>query len=272
MRLLNIFNNNTLFVSFMITIIILSTVFNIHSIHKFKLIKKKISPDYIKLQLWIINLVFTFIAMPYFILKEINLLNLFWCNFFYMLSDSIMFVYNNLLILMALDRYFFICSKVDFSSKEIHATFYALTFLIASTSLVRLLQESCYINEMAAIWTSCNCKTVSNILIQIYNDYFIILVISINMIITFLIYIRIILYVRHKQEKLQTYLPIKLLNFKHDLNKAVDRSDQVNPVSEEKCSKVKKSHMKLFKNTKHWKIMIVFIKVFYFYFSFNQSI
>jgi len=259
MEFLFLLNNNIVFISFMISIMLLSIVFNAHSILKFKMLKKKISPDYIKLQLWIINLVFTLIAMPYFILKELNVLNLFWCNLFYMISDSIMFVYNNLLILMALDRYFFICTKKNFSSNEMFTAFYSCTFLVASTSLVRMFQESCYVNEMAAIFSNCNQQTVSNIIIKIYNDYFIITVVSINMMLTFLIYIRIIVYVRHKQDKIQNYLPIKLLDFKNDLNKA--HPAQINMISEVQCSNVKKGHMKLFKNTKHWTIMTIFIKV-----------
>ena len=95
MKSQSIFNNDILFVCFMISIMLLASVFNVYSIYKFKITKKKISADYIKFQLWIINLVFTFIAIPYFIFKELYCLDLFWCNLFYTVTDAIMFIYNN---------------------------------------------------------------------------------------------------------------------------------------------------------------------------------
>ena len=134
-----------LFILILSSIFLFSTIFNIFSIYKFIIVKKKISPDYIKLQLWIINLVFTFVAIPYYILKELDFfkLRLFECKLFYSMTDFIMFVYNNLLILMAIDRYIFICTRISFSLKQTLISFYVITFIIASTSFTRLFQNDC---------------------------------------------------------------------------------------------------------------------------------
>lgn len=242
-----ILNNNLIFIFTLVSIIALSTIFNTFSIYKFKIIKKKISLDYIKLQLWIINLVFTFIAIPYFIFKELDYFKskIFECKLLYAATDFIMFVYNNLLILIAIDRYLFICTRLNLKLDQIFIPFYTITLAIASTSMIRLFQNSC----------SNSILSEESSLINLYN-YFIIIIMSINMILTFLIYIKIIIFVYKKEAKVKNHIQMKLVDFKQNLNKS-NGNKQLNTI----ISIQKKTYIKMFKNTKHWTIMIVFIKV-----------
>jgi hypothetical protein len=249
--LIEILNNNYLFISIMLAIIVLSTVFNMFSIYKFTQIKKRISPDYIKLQLWIINLVFTIVAIPYFMLKELNYFEsrIFECKLLYTITDFIMFVYNNLLTLMAVDRYIFICTHMSQKLNQILIPFYSITFIIASTSVIRLFQNDCSLSILK--------KSQESFLINSYN-YFIIILISISMILTFLIYLKIIIYVYKKETKVRNHIEIKLVDFKQNLNK----SNKLAEKQFDTISSIKnKSYIRLFKNTKHWKILIVFLKV-----------
>lgn len=250
--LIEILNNNYLFISIMLAIILLSIIFNIFSIYKFTLIKKRISPDYIKLQLWIINLVFTIVAIPYFMLKELNYFEsrIFECKLLYTITDFIMFVYNNLLTLMAVDRYIFICTHISQKLNQILIPFYTITFIIACTSVIRLFQNDCSLSLILK-------TSEESFLINSYN-YFIIILISICMILTFLIYLKIIIYVYKKETKVRNHIEIKLVDFKQNLNKS-------NKQTEKQFDTIKsiqnKSYIRLFKNTKHWTILIIFIKV-----------
>ncbi|RNA38711.1 hypothetical protein BpHYR1_013966 [Brachionus plicatilis] len=115
---------------------------SIYLTHK---IRKKISADHIKTQIFLINILFTLIAMPYYILRETrHLKSNFLCKFLYSVTDFIMFVYNNLLILMAVDRFLFICTSIRLDLKRFFRIFYTITIIISSSSLARLLMNDCY--------------------------------------------------------------------------------------------------------------------------------
>jgi len=122
----------------LIVCMVVSLFLNGLQLYYFSSIKKKFTVDYIKAHIFIVNIVFTLVAMPYYILKENMLLNEFWCKLLYFLSDFIMFVYNNLLILMAIDRYLFICTRYRYKMSRCFITFYIVTIAIALVSLVRL--------------------------------------------------------------------------------------------------------------------------------------
>ena len=74
----------------------------------------------------------------------------------------------------------------------------------------------------------------------------------------FLIYLKIIIYVYKKETKVRNHIEIKLVDFKQNLNKS-------NKQTEKQFDTIKsiqnKSYIRLFKNTKHWTILIIFIKV-----------
>ena len=280
-----ILNDDLLFTAFLTTIIVLSLIFNTISIYNFYDVKKKISADYIKFQIWLINLVFTLVAIPYYILKEINLIenNSLLCNVFYAFSDGIMFVYNNMLILMALDRYFFICTKVRFHDKNVMPIFYFISLSFASTSVIRLFQKDCSVIAKP-VNDRFNETVVEDLLLVIYRDYFVTSVISLNMSLTFILYIRIIYFVYKKSTKAQSYRPVKQITKETSPNLKVascsteNNSSRVEEdarnlsIKEMKTNKsnffkysVKKKnkaiHYKLFKNTKHWIVTITFMKV-----------
>lgn len=259
MNLSEILNNNYLFVSALLSIMALSLIFNSISIYNFYEIRKKISADYIKLQIWIINLVFTCIAIPYYILKETNIIHngLIICNLTYMITDFIMFIYNNLLMLMALDRYFFICTKIRFHGKKILVLFYLISFLIASTSIIRIFQNECRV----VLDRKLKSNKTADFLVTIYEDYIITIIMSINMLLTFSLYISIVYYVYKKSSKTNGKC-VSLIRLNKD-SKETSTENKINSnFFNYKVKKEKKMiHFKLFKRTKHWILTATFIKV-----------
>jgi hypothetical protein len=135
---------NSPLVLFLLTIFAFSATLNTISLKAFFRIKKKISPDHIRAHIFLINLLFTFTAIPYYLLKELEILKSeAICKLLYFLTDFIMFTYNNLLILMALDRFLFICTQVRYRADTLMRRFYFASTLISSLALVRLFTNTC---------------------------------------------------------------------------------------------------------------------------------
>ena len=249
-------NLSHLLIVFLIFVFILSTILNSISIRGFFKLKKKINADYIKLEIFIVNLVFTFIAIPYYIAKETRILsNSFLCHTFFGLTDSIMFIYNNLLILMAIDRFIFICTKFRYKIKNLMLFFHCMTFLIASSSVCRIFSDDCYYRNFSYIkitttdgftnnsTISNNSNTINakNILIEVY-DFFIVTVMSINWISSFIFYSIIVFHVYRSSKIITNNIGIEIINIRQIRNK-------------------RKQYLKRFKKSKHWKVTVIFIKV-----------
>ena len=250
-------NLSHLLIGLLIFVFILSTILNSISIQGFFKLKKKINADYIKFEIFIVNLVFTFIAIPYYIAKETRILNNnFLCHSFFGLTDSIMFIYNNLLILMAIDRFIFICTKFRYKIKNLMLIFHCMSFLIASSSVCRIFSDDCYYRNFYNIKVSKtdeftnnsmiynNSNTIinaKNILIQFY-DFFIVTVMSINWILSFIFYSIIVIHVYRSSRIVTKNIGIEIINIRQIRNK-------------------RKKYLKRFKKSKHWKVTVIFIKV-----------
>lgn len=285
MYLMNLLNNDYIFIAYLAFVMLFSTSLNTISIYNFFVLKRKISADYIKLQIWIINLVFTFMALPYYMLKETKLFEipLVVCNSFYALSDGIMFVYNNMLILTALDRYFFICTKIRFRGKHIMPLFYFISLLFACTSAIRLYQKDCTVRAVRSVEYD---GTLETLLLIIYRDYFINLVISINMSMTFLLYILIIWYVYKNSHESKAYNTVnkivvskeaKKFSAEPTRDKSSTETENLNTSSANKSFfkynvfNRKTVNYKRFKKSKHWLVTVSFIKVNFFNLNFYKK-
>lgn len=304
----NKFYENLLFAAFLGLIFLVSLLLNTASLYSFFKLKRKIVADHIKAHIFIINLLFTFIAIPYYILKETEIIDGgFACKFSYFITDFIMFVYNNLLILMAIDRFIYICTRLRYKLKSLMMIFYLVTFLIALTSIARLLSDDCsntgfsmhsnYSDPNPLSETDLNTKNWRETILHIYN-YFILFVISINCMGTFLFYgfiVRFVYVNSFKSYKQNAHFELKASpaekNEKEVLVPAVTGPDNIdnNKKSEQiqnenlsienkptsnssqqekqtffeikKNFKTKKVLKSNFKKSKHWKITKTFIKV-----------
>lgn len=246
------------------SIIVLSLLFNGLTLYAFGKSKKKISADYIKAQLFSINIVFTVVAIPYYIVKETGFFlgNDIICKLLYFFTDFIMFVYNNLLILMAFDRFIFICTNIRFKLSNFMKIFHFISILVALPSVSRLLSNNCN-NTGFDLWLD---NIHNNKLIILYN-FFIILSISINWMITIILYSILIRYVYMKSIR-SSYGPFQC-KFKSSCSKEADEKlsnelNQSNLLMEVKESKFSKSlaYNRNLINSKHWRITKIFIKVF----------
>jgi hypothetical protein len=136
--------NKIVLLVFLSSIMVVSSFLNSLALVSYYKLRKKIIADHIKAQIFIINLLFTLVAIPYYLLKEFDLFkSLLFCKLFYSVSDSIMFVYNNLLILMAFDRFFVICTQIRYKLQRMLKLFYLISFLVACLSLFRLVANTC---------------------------------------------------------------------------------------------------------------------------------
>jgi hypothetical protein len=279
MTLVYYFTYTDLLTISLVVCMVLSLFLNGLQLYYFSVIKKKITVDYIKAQIFVVNIVFTVIAMPYYILKENQFLNLNSCKILYFLSDFIMFVYNNLLILMAIDRFLFICTRYRYNMKRWFITFYTVTTIIGLTSISRLFFRDCQnfiviesfilIQQSFRSYETFN-KFLDDNIIIIYN-FFILFVIAVNWILTVLIYMFIIIYVyknsvdkskvlkqrtRSQDKSFKIKETIELFNIRNKINYnkyARDVKTQPSPKLLIASSR--------FKSSKHWRITIVFIKV-----------
>ncbi len=178
-----------------------------------------------------------------------------------MITDFIMFIYNNLLMLMALDRFFFICTKIRFHGKKILVLFYLISFLIASTSIIRLFQTECKVVLDSKLKSN---KTEQiDFLVKIYEDYIITIVMSINMLLTFSLYISIVYYVYKKSSKTngKCVSLIRLNKDSKETSTATENKINSNFFNYRVKKEKKMFHFKLFKRTKHWILTATFIKV-----------
>lgn len=231
----------------------LSLFLNSWSIYVCFKIRKKISADYIKIQIFFINIIFTIIAIPYYISRENkHLKSIFICKTLYSVTDFIMFVYNNLLILMAIDRFVFICTRIRFNLKLFYRIFYTITILISSTSLSRLLMNDCYDIIFESYVPNClpffpkfSFFCFKEHVIFIYN-YFIVFVIGFNWILTSSLYIIIIRFV-YKNTLIGHSYKFLLVN-----------NSEFRKLNKKNNSKIKN---KIFTSSKHWEITKTFIKV-----------
>ena len=279
------FDEKSILILFLSTIIVVSLIFNTFSIYSYKRIKQKISAHYICLNIYIINILFSLICIPSYILKEVNIIkNAQLESIFSFLNDFISFFYNDLLLLIALDRYFFICTQIRFNGKLITLIYYSFSFLKSSTSVSRLFEKSLREN---------NFSNVNDSLFEygkeatlFYDKYFFISMITFDTVLQFVAYCKIFTYVYRKSSHARSYLPIIVVNFQKSLNKrflwvnghnqelsshsSVENIKVSNIVGGEKTLEYKKCknefnynmiHFRIFKNTHHWIITLVFIRV-----------
>lgn len=197
---------------FLSTICLISCILNGFSLYNVLIIKRKNSADCIRGQIFLMNLVFTSIAIPYYITKEARLLNAFSCKFFYFVTDLIMFVYNSLLILMAIDRFLLICTQIRIKIGKMLKIFYLIVIVISMPSLLRLIANDCSNNvnlvglksvfSLEPLLNETNGSVLSNYrdymlrknIIILYN-YYIVVNININWCVTVALYLVIIRYV-----------------------------------------------------------------------------
>jgi hypothetical protein len=253
-----------------LTLCILTSLFlNGLQLYYFSVIKKKITVDYIKAQIFVVNIVFTVIAMPYYILKENQFLNLNSCKILYFLSDFIMFVYNNLLILMAIDRFLFICTRYRYNMKRWFITFYTVTIQIALISVTRLYTNDCRIsfvslrnilslfpiNYSLDIYIKTNYMTIYNIVI--------LMVMAFNWFLSICLYTYIVVYVYKKSISSSKFLKVKFQKCSQsNWTVGVNSSYELNNAKIE-TSKYRLSY-EIYYNlikSKHWKITKTLIKV-----------
>lgn len=204
--------NKIIFTICLTTIIVISIFFNSLSLYFYSKLKKKIMADHIKAQIFVINLVFTLIAMPYYILKETETLkSVQVCKSLYFVTDFIMNVYNNCLILIAIDRFFFICTQIRYKPKSLFKPFYVVTFLMAIPILSRLLADDCtnfgfqadnndhHDNSSSPISQKTaqidDYHTHYRKLVLLFYNYFIILEMSVCWLVTTILYLAVIRYV-----------------------------------------------------------------------------
>lgn len=254
-------NNSITFLvfrTFMCLILVLSICLNSWSVYLIHKIRKKISADYIKSQLFFVNILFTLIAVPYYLLRETKQLKSeFFCKFLYSITDFIMFVYNNLLILMAIDRFLFICTNIRIKLKRFFRIFYIITILISSTSFARFLMNNCYEIILKSFVPDCSRfaeHESTNFcfrehVIYFYN-YFILLVIGINWSLTSILYLLLIRYVYKKT------LIGKSYNFYSHSGK--NKRLELKILNQQNMPKIRN---KIFRSSKHWEITKTFIKV-----------
>ena len=192
-----------------------------------------------------------------------------------------MFVYNNLLILMAIDRYLFICTRYRYKMSRCFITFYTITTIISLTSISRLFFPDCHnfivMESLILIQQSFHSHNSFQMFVRdnvfiIYN-FFILFVIAVNWLLTILIYLYIIIYVyqnsvdqskvlkqriRSKSQAFKIPETIELFNVrknKQHIKNALDKNIKLTPKLIIESSRFKKS--------KHWRITLVFIKVKY---------
>ncbi len=197
------------------------------------------------------------------------------------LKDLIIFIYNDLLVLTSLDRYFFICTEYRFNGKKIFIMFYAMSALFASPICFQLFYEENEIN-----------KTISALEIKyFYDEYFMKSVECSMMLITSVVYVFIVLFVYSKSN---SFLSIVMVNFKNETKMWVHvKKGQLNSQSSTDNINIKATsvackydeytqstyndfdiekkesaeynfnliHFKLFKKTVHWKITVKFMQV-----------
>lgn len=228
--------------------------------------------------------------------------NPFWCKFLYFITDLIMFVYNNLLILMAIDRFLFICTNIRFKISYFMSMFHFVSFLIGSSSFARMLANNCNNIGFKLLiidsreFTCADSKNFNRTnwvfrenLIVIYN-YFIMFVISVNWLVTIVIYTFLIRFVYNNSlekrvcQKSNPSMPLNLkTGFSND-EKEVTNSLILNSESVEQktdFTKIKYKvfnpylkfsvRNKIFKNSKHWKITKTFIKVEFIVYKFKNN-
>jgi len=280
-----------------LTIVYLASAFlNTFRLVYVRKIKKKCSSDFIRAHIYIINIAFTLTAIPYYLIKEAKLLENYEiiCKILFVVTDFIMFIYNNLLILMAFDRFCFICTNKRFDISKLFKFFYAITLVIASSSFVRLFANNCrnhlknfdlyLLKSKPSILNECKNIRSNNTTnwifwentIIVYN-YFILFVVSFNWVLTAVLYSLIIKYVYRKRIRFPgmnkaTSVPnISALNKKcqNNANESSNETHETSLIKEglnPKIITVKRKKINTFStNSKHWSVTKTFIKVkFYF--------
>ena len=285
---------------FLLIVFVTSSILNTYRLVYITKIKKKYSSDYIRGNMFIMNIVFTLVAIPYYLIKEAKLLEdyEFICKTFYAVTDFIMFIYNNLLILMAFDRFCYICTSKRFPITKLFKYFYTVTLIIASSSFVRLLANNCHnhlknfnlslIKSAPSVTNNCNSTKIiagenwlfrENMII-LYN-YAIIFVISINWMVTAVLYSLIIKHVyRHRIRfptiSIKRNVPVPNLQYIAKKRCAESKDDSSNSLHE--TSLVKESLIQnitvgtkkvntFSTKSKHWCVTKTFIKVNFLNFS-----
>ena len=283
------FNESSTLILYLSIIIIFSFLFNTFSIYNFTIQKNKISAHYICINLFIINIIFTLTSLPYYILKEANIIKTgLLSNVCQCLNDFIIFIYNFLLLLMAMDRYFYICTQIRFNGNKILIIYYLVAFLIASTSVSRVFENN-FRHNVTVNKSFNSSEWLLYKQLTVYYDYFFISVPFVCILISFSFYIKIFAYVYRKSSHAKSYLPIIVINFKKDLNKSficinghnkelssnssVDNIKMSHIATDFQCDKKRKKdfnynmiHFQMFKNTNHWIITVVFLRVNLFFF------
>lgn len=271
---------------FLSIIMIISLIFNTFSIYSFKRIQNKISAHYICLNINIINLFFTLISIPSYILKEANIIhNDEIASLLAFLDDFIKFVYNDLVLLIALDRYFFICTQIRFNGKLIILIYYSLSVLIASASVSRLFENSFKADNNTFIFNE-SFWIYGKYLTEFYTKYYVFTVIMMDITLELISYFKILLYVYRKSSHARSYLPIIVVNFgkrvnkhylcvngnnqelsSHSSHENIKVSNMFGEKNTSECRKIKRKynynmiHFQIFKKTYHWIITKVFIRV-----------
>lgn len=281
-------------VVFLLATMLFSTILNSSSLYGIYKIKKKISADHIKAHIFAINLIFTHVAIPYYLVKETNLLtSVLACKLLYSLTDFIMFNYNNLLILMAFDRFFIICTQLRYRVTQLMFYFYSLSFLISLLSLARLFTNNCEIiglNNLKYLFNGRFDELVQtgDHVVVIYN-LIILAVISINWSATFILYSIIVKYVYQNsldetmyawQQRGNNSIWKRVFSNEKKTENQVDRDDlnsekktlsgagtqSQDATSSEMTSQEKRQARRFYsrsgvKKSKHWRITKIFIKI-----------
>ena len=187
-----------------------------------------------------------------------------------------MFVYNDLLALSALDRYFFICTRYRFNGMKIFIIFYVVSALLASPiSLQLFLPEE---NEPVTLL-----EIKHN-----YDEYFMSSVAIVSMLIACVAYVYILVFVYTK-----SFLSIVMVNFRNEsrvcvhvkkerLSNSQSSTDNINITANNETHSTSYNHtdlfesnrnrktaeysfnlihFKIFKKMVHWKITFKFMQV-----------
>nr|QVK45743.1 G protein-coupled receptor [Proales similis] len=247
----------TMLLAYLMAVMVISLFLNAFSLYFSRKIKRKISADHIKAQIFAINLVFTFVAIPFFICRELKLFRnrQILCRAWFALTDFIMFTYNNLLIFMAIDRYVFICLRQSLNIKKWSFVLYIVSLITGLPSLVRIFAPGCTsLVNLAEFEFRPNETILNNFYsnsLLIYNLY-IATVVLINWTITIILYVKIVVYVY------KCSFNIGLYKTRRECAQGANSSDP--SLQSLKATSNLNSYLQ-FRKSKHWKLTTTFIQL-----------
>jgi hypothetical protein len=259
------------FLIFLTGIVVVSLPLNIYHLCKILKRKKLYSYEYLKIELFIINLLITIFVIPYYYLKELKFFsnNLTLCNVLFALTDFVIIFYQYFLMLVAIDRFLFICTKLEYNTRILMLFYNGIIFLLSTPSIARLTSDSCCMIgrngsklNIKICHNNDNSSRTKNFLLDLYYYYVgvIIILIWIVMVILYSWIAKVVYnnfknssYLRQDEQNVIGKSNFLTKNEKKELLKSNDFMKAKKPGE--------KSQFKCFLMTNHWKATKMFMKV-----------